>query len=102
MRYRRMLVRVNLIDSHTSKILAEMFLYFARNPRLTRPGAYPISHRPSFVSCITLYIVFISGLHNVYFRKPTDVANVDLSRFSLFPTNLVYARFSTSLICRGL
>src|SRR5690625_2638783 len=98
MRYRRMLVRVNPIDSPTSKILAEMFRHLARNPATDHPGAYPISYRPTFVSCITLYIVFISGLHNVYFRKPTDVANVDLSRFSLLPNNLVYARFYTSLI----
>src|SRR5690625_269446 len=98
MHYRRMLVRVNPIDSPTSKILAEMFRCFARNPRPTTPGAYPLNHLPSFVSCITLYIVFISGLHNVYFRKPTDVANVDLTRFSLLPNNLVYALFYTSLI----
>src|SRR5690625_8003454 len=98
MRYRRTLARMNPNDSPTSKILAEMFLYFARNPCLTRPGAYPISHRPSFVSCITLYIVFISGLHNVYFRKPTDVAYVDLSRFSLFPNNLILACFYTTFV----
>src|SRR5690625_2024731 len=98
MRYRRMLVCLNTIDFPTSKILAAMFLYFPRKPSRPSPVAYLISYRTSFVTCITLTLVFNSGLHNVYFREPTDVANVDLSRFSLLPNNLVYALFYTSLI----
>src|SRR5690625_420275 len=98
MRYRRMLVRVNPIDSPTSKILAEMFRHLARNPATDHLGAYPISYRPTFVSCITMYRLFISGLHNADFRKSIDVANVDLTRFSLLPNNYVYAWFYTSLI----